>query len=232
MSLNGTGVLAIWNGIAPAAEDDFLAWHVSEHMPERVALPGFNRGRRYVALDGAPKYFNFYEADSPAVFTSEIYRARLDDPTPWSRRVIAHFADTMRTVCRVAVSKGRGGGGFVDAIRLSVADADAFVAALAERAGALLAEPGIVGIHLLHGLAEASTGGSAEKALRDRPDALADWVLLVEAADAAPLTRLRAGPLGDNALTALGASGAVERGIYRLQFSLDHAEAVQERTTP
>lgn len=61
MSLLGKGVLAIWNGIAPEAEEDFVAWHVREHIPERVALSGFLRGRRYVALDGFPKYFNFYE---------------------------------------------------------------------------------------------------------------------------------------------------------------------------
>lgn len=57
MGLLGKGVLAIWNGIAPEAEEDFVAWHVREHIPERVALSGFLRGRRYVALDGFPKYF-------------------------------------------------------------------------------------------------------------------------------------------------------------------------------
>jgi hypothetical protein len=51
MGLLGKGVLAIWNGIAPEAEEDFVAWHVREHIPERVALSGFLRGRRYVALD-------------------------------------------------------------------------------------------------------------------------------------------------------------------------------------
>jgi hypothetical protein len=33
MTLIGNGVLAIWNGIAPQAEDDFVAWHVREHIP-------------------------------------------------------------------------------------------------------------------------------------------------------------------------------------------------------
>ena len=63
MALLGTGVLAIWNGIDPEAEADFVAWHVREHIPERVVLPGFRRGRRYVALDGEPAYFNFYETE-------------------------------------------------------------------------------------------------------------------------------------------------------------------------
>ena len=41
MSLLGTGVLAIWNGIDPDAEREFVRWHVEEHIPERVGLPGF-----------------------------------------------------------------------------------------------------------------------------------------------------------------------------------------------
>ncbi len=32
MALAGKGVLAIWNGIAPEAETDFVAWHVREHI--------------------------------------------------------------------------------------------------------------------------------------------------------------------------------------------------------
>lgn len=224
--LRGKGVLAIWNGIADEAEDEFLAWHVREHMPERVGLPGFVRGRRYVALDGAPKYFNFYEAHDAGVFTSEAYRARLDDPTEWTRKVVARFTDTTRTVCDVAYSAGRGGGGMVEAMRLSIGGAaDDFVAALSAQSGPLLERPGLVAIHALRGLADASAGGSAEKALRAEPDRIAEWVLLVEAADAECLTALRAGALSNAALAALGARGTPERGIYRLQFGLDHVDA-------
>ena len=63
MPLLGNGVLAIWNGIESNAELDFIAWHATEHIPERVALPGFLRRRRYVAADGHPKYFTFYETE-------------------------------------------------------------------------------------------------------------------------------------------------------------------------
>jgi hypothetical protein len=76
MALIGKGVLAIWNGIAPEVEDDFVAWHVREHIPERVGLPGFLRGRRYVAVDGVPKYFNFYETDAVDDLSSAAYMTR------------------------------------------------------------------------------------------------------------------------------------------------------------
>ena len=106
MGLQGKGVLAIWNGIAPEAEKEFVAWHVREHIPERVGLPGFLRGRRYVALDGLPKYFNFYETTTADDLSSPTYQARLNAPTEWTRRVVAQFRDASRTICDVAVSLG------------------------------------------------------------------------------------------------------------------------------
>jgi len=226
MGLRGSGVLAIWNGIAAEAEDEFVAWHVREHMPERVGLPGFARGRRYVALDGTPKYFNFYEAEDAAVFSSAVYRARLDDPSGWTRAVVAHFTDTTRTVCDVAFSNGPGGGGFVEAIRLSIAGAPAeFIAALRENAEPALEAPGILAVHALRGLAEASAGGSAEKALRAGPDEIAEWIVLIEATDAERLVGLRETTFSDDALATIGARSVQARGIYRLQFGLDHADA-------
>ncbi|WMS40960.1 DUF4286 family protein [Acuticoccus sp. MNP-M23] len=226
MGLRGSGVLAIWNGITTEAEEEFLAWHVREHMPERVGLPGFARGRRYVAVDGTPKYFNFYEAEDAAVFSSEVYRARLDDPSDWTRAVVADFNDTIRTVCDVAFSEGAGGGGFVEAVRLSIAGVpEDFVAALAARARDALETPGVVAVHALRGLAEASAGGSAEKALRAEPDEVAEWVILIETTDGGHLARLRETTFSNDALAAIGAHGTPARGIYRLQFGLDHADA-------
>src|SRR5258708_31159805 len=136
MALIGHGVLAIWNGIAPAAEQDFVAWHVREHIPERVGLPGFLRGRRYVAVDGHPKYFNFYETETAAALSSPAYRARLNAPTEWTRRVVANFTDTSRTVCDVAFSVGVGEGSFIEAIVLETsAGAETFRAAVRAQVG-------------------------------------------------------------------------------------------------
>src|SRR5579883_646503 len=99
MALLGKGVLAIWNGITDAAEIEFIKWHVREHIPERVGIPGFLRGRRYIALEGHPKYFNFYETESAGTLVSPAYRARLNAPTPWTQTVIKEFRDMSRTIC-------------------------------------------------------------------------------------------------------------------------------------
>jgi len=222
VALAGQGVLAIWNGISEEAEADFVAWHVREHIPERVAVPGFLRGRRYVAETGYPKYFNFYETETPETLLAPTYLERLNAPSDWTRRVVRHFQDTSRTVCAVALSVGQGDGGFIGALRF-FARPDArdlpgcLEMAVAEPA---LQEPGIVAVHLLEGRPD--TGGqTAEKALRDNPEEQACWILLVEATDRGPLDRLLAGSASRDALAGAGADFHDDGwGVYRLQYAL------------
>jgi hypothetical protein len=206
MGLLGKGVLAIWNDIAPEAEEDFVAWHVREHIPERVGLPGFLRGRRYVALDGFPKYFNFYETTRADDLSSAAYRARLDAPTDWIRKVVAQFRDSSRTICDVGLSFGTGDGGTVEALRLSTALPSV---TFADRMGGLMAQlleaPGIVAAHLLQGRPDASGGATAEKILRGQPDQVADWILLIEAVGSDALFALRSSGSADADLIAAGA---------------------------
>ena len=63
MPLLGTAILAVWNEVDPANEPDFNDWYLREHVPERLSVPGMNRGRRYRAEAGTPRYMAFYEAD-------------------------------------------------------------------------------------------------------------------------------------------------------------------------
>lgn len=231
MTLLGSGVLAIWNGIAPGAEQDFAAWHVTEHIPERVGLPGFLRGRRYVATSGRPKYFNFYETEAVETLTSQAYLVRLDDPTPWTRRVVAQFQETSRTVCSVEATLGRGEGGWIETIRVRFASAhrDLLVSLDRQQLADIVAAPGIVGLHVLQGRPSESRLRSAEKALRNEPDRVVDWVILVEAVEADCLAALRAGPLSNNALLRRDAADDVEYGTYRLQFALTKTELASGR---
>jgi hypothetical protein len=226
MALIGNGVLVIWNGIAWEAEEDFVAWHVREHIPERVGLPGFLRGRRYVAVDGHPKYFNFYETETAADLSSPVYQSRLNAPTNWTKQVVAHFIDTSRTICDVAWSLGVGEGGWIEAVVLdTTAAAETFQAALRDRlADAIAAIPGLVGLHLLRGHVAAGQGDTAEKNLRGAPDKTAAWVLMAEASRPEAIEAFRS-RMGDNkAMVACGAAETIVRGIYQMQFALTKAE--------
>src|SRR5262245_60940322 len=167
MALLGKGLLAIWNGITDAGETEFVKWHVREHIPERVGLPGFLRGRRYVAHDGRPKYFNFYETETPQTLSSPAYRARLNDPTPWTQAVVKEFRDTSRTICEVVASRGLGEGAWIEAIQVAnVKDRDAFARGMTE---ALMPEvarqDGIIGVHLVRGIDEPPSTQTTESKL-------------------------------------------------------------------
>src|ERR1700748_1870609 len=103
--LAGEAVVAIWNGIEPATREQYYDWHINEHMPERVGIPGFPRARRYIAADPAthPEFFTLYEADTMPVLQGSGYADRLNDPTPATREVTAKFLDTSRALGGVGV---------------------------------------------------------------------------------------------------------------------------------
>ncbi len=228
MALAGKGVLAIWNGIAPEAEDDFLHWHVKEHIPERVAVPGFRKARRYVGMESWPAYFNFYEVDDWQVLQSKSYLDRLNAPSPWTQRVVRHFRDTFRTPCMVAATDGCGDGSVISTFRLrTTRERTALIAVMQTEVMALArTNPTIVGVHLLEGQTPPGHGQTAEKALRGQPDGHADWILLVEGVDEAALRRLVSGAPFRNALDQAGAVFDTERdsGVYRLQYTLTEAQ--------
>ena len=155
----GRGAVAIWHDIAAEGRDAFYAWHGREHMPERAAVPGFLRGRRYIAIDGAPEYFNLYETASTAVLAGSDYLERLNHPTPWTVETVKHFRGVARSLCEVAHSRGDGEGGLIATYRYDVGDAIAarHRKTMRDALDRLVDTPGIAGAHLL----VADTGASA-----------------------------------------------------------------------
>jgi hypothetical protein len=121
--LGGAAVL-IWNDVADEGRDQFYRWHDKEHIPERLAIPGFRRGRRFIKPKHSPEWLTMYEANDLSVLTSPEYLARLNAPTPGTVSTLKHFQNTSRAVCRVVHSVGSSTGGYMLAARLSVAGAD------------------------------------------------------------------------------------------------------------
>ncbi|MGQ0654232.1 MAG: hypothetical protein ACT4P4_18535 [Betaproteobacteria bacterium] len=80
----GEAAVAMWWDVAPEARAEWEQWHTVEHMPERLGISGFLRGSRWSA-DGS--YFVLYEAQDLATLAAGAYLERLNNPTPWSRRM-------------------------------------------------------------------------------------------------------------------------------------------------
>jgi len=185
--LAGEGAVAIWNDISEAGRAQFYAWHLHEHMPERVGIPGFLRGRRYRAADAAtqPEFFTLYETSSFQVLQGSDYLARLNDPTDWTRAATAHFQTTTRSLTRVVASHGVGSGGAMLTVRFDIADdaVDDVVPRLTSALEAAARQPRISGAHLLG--SDAGMSGQSTAESKDRKDlqAPARWVLVLEACD-------------------------------------------------
>ena len=222
MALLGRGALAMWNDMAGEYDDEFNDWHSREHMPERVSVRGFLRGRRYRAIRGNPGYFTLYEVASLAVLTSPPYLARLDDPTPWTTRSLAYFSNMCRTACDVAASLGRGVGCAILTVQLAPAPgaAASLKARLADHLEDLTGRRGLVGAHLLLGIEAASRPKTKEAALRGAPDAVADWVLMVEGEDEDAVLAAADGPVAPRALESLGAAPGSVAAVYRLRHAV------------
>ena len=63
--------------VAPELEREFNQWYDTIHIPALLACPGWRSARRYVVLDGGPKYLAVYEvAGLWAYETEEFQRAR------------------------------------------------------------------------------------------------------------------------------------------------------------
>lgn len=219
MALAGGGAICIWNDITDEGRDEFYAWHLAEHMPERVGIPGFRRGRRYIALDAAsrPEFFTLYETADTGVLTGAAYLARLNAPTPWTKKATQGFRSTSRALTGVKASLGPGSGGILGTLRFAVAegrDAEATALLAGRTLPAASGMAQISGVHLCVTNREASAEKTAES--RGRPDILAapDWVVLVEGCNEAPVRAAMAAIV--SALRPL-ADGDPIAGFYRLE---------------
>ncbi len=157
------GILAIWNDVNPGREADFDRWFQTEHLVERLGVPGFLYGRRHEAISGANRYFNLYVVEGPEVLTSKAYLERLDNPTPMTRMIMSEvFINMNRTICRRVVRRGDFRGSYAVTVRFNEAADEAALAALMDD---LVRDPAIASAELWVA-AEAGGPVSMEEKLR------------------------------------------------------------------
>jgi hypothetical protein len=107
------GELFIWTNVEHEHEADMNRWYESEHMRERVLIPGFRWARRYCSQQGPRRYLALYRTDALDVFSSPAYQFAFHNQTEWSQKVFTRMRDTVRRVCSVphAIGVGTGQGG-------------------------------------------------------------------------------------------------------------------------
>ncbi len=102
--------MVIWGEVQDKSinEEDLNEWWTYEHLPERLAIPGFRRARRYYSVEnGKSQYLVCYEVSSLDIFTSPAYMYALNNPTSGTQTYMPLMASMNRLVCRVAQSCSR-----------------------------------------------------------------------------------------------------------------------------
>lgn len=96
------GLLFVVSETPAAFEEEFNAWYDTEHVPERLALPGFLSGSRYVSAERPRRYLALYDLENVGVLDRPEYQAFAGENfTPWTKRVLARTRVT-RLVARQA----------------------------------------------------------------------------------------------------------------------------------
>jgi len=209
--------------VVPEARAEHDDWHTHEHLPERLSIPGFRRGTRWLAREGAPRYFVMYEVERIGTLASAPYLERLNNPTPWTAKMMTHYRGMTRGFCAVTGSFGAGLGHAALLARFRpAAGKDAPLRAwLADEAlPALVAQRGLSSAHLFE--SALATEGTNEQRIRGA-DAPVDWAVLVTGYDAGLVAALATAALGPERLGQQGAAQH-EGGIYDLACALDARE--------
>lgn len=194
-------------------------WHSHEHLPERLAIPGFVRGSRWTALAGGPAYFVLYEVGELGVLSSPAYMDRLNHPSPWTAKMMLSYRGMRRGLCEIVARGGHGLGSVGLLLRFGVTAHGQVM--LCDWLGremlpTLPAQTGLASSFLFRsGLQAAAT---VEQSIRGQ-DAAVDWALLVTGFARSAVEALASGVLLPSALKRRGASD-VTSATYQLVHCL------------
>ncbi|MBI3700157.1 MAG: hypothetical protein HY242_06890 [Afipia sp.] len=220
MTLLGEAAVAMWWDIVPSHRAEFEDWHSHEHFPERMSIPGFQRGSRWASAEGGDGFFVMYELESYATLSSPRYLGSLNNPTPWSKKMMPHHRNMVRSQCRIVESFGGGIGRAMMTLRLSPQKGreDSLRQLLNNVLSGLPVRQGVTGAHLLI-TQTPDLAQTNEQKIRGG-DEVADWIVLISGYDAEALGTIAQRELGAEALSAAGTAPAPIYSYFNLAYSV------------
>lgn len=223
MAQLGNARMVIWFEVILEMITEHDHWHAQEHMYERLGIPGFLRGRRAITLSGDRKYFVTYEVESFETLKSAAYLECLNNPTPWTQKMMPQTRNVVRSLCRILGTFGSGIGQVLATIRCApqAGKEDALREWLTKSAlPALPAKAGMVGVHFLEAIKQTGQPQTNEQKLRGSNDREADWVLIVEGYDPDAVHAILGKELHASELSRRGAAAGQITEVYGHNFAL------------
>jgi hypothetical protein len=118
-----------------AAQDEFDDWYDTEHIPERLRIPGFINAVRWVGTDNPRISLALYDLERLDVLAKPEYRAvSPQNFSPWSRRILLGKCarlcrfNCVQTVPGERTAPQEGSGLFVFAVNTQAAIDESFAA--------------------------------------------------------------------------------------------------------
>jgi hypothetical protein len=226
--LLGKGIMINWADVAIENRVAYDTWHCHEHTVGRVAIPGFQRGRRYIAAQATRDFLTMYEVDDLSVLTGPDYLAKANDPSPLTRTTTPVIKNSVRGLSRVRASFGDATGGCALTLRFDPVEgreteleryfAGQALPRIAQRAD-------IAGAHLIVADREASMMTPVER--QGRPTVIPNWIVLIEGFTLTAVNAAADAELADASLHAHGCAPVIERDTYSLQFLVPKSRTVQ-----
>src|SRR5947208_7419346 len=91
------GILIAAMDYSDVAEDEFHDWYDTEHIPERLAVPGFRNAERWLGSANPRQSVALYDLDDVGVLQSAPYKAVGGaNGSPWTKRVTGRTRSIIR----------------------------------------------------------------------------------------------------------------------------------------
>lgn len=217
--LAGQAVMINWSDVAAEHRHAYYEWHSREHMVGRVAIPGFKRGRRYIAANASRDFLVCYEVENIDVLTSKAYLDKANAPSALTQRTTPFVRNSTRGLARVRRSLGIGTGGFALTLRFDpqAAREEALERFLTSDALPRVVEiPEITGAHFCVADMEASTIVPVER--EGRPTTVPNWIVIIEGVSLEAVNGACDAQLSAEALQRHGCNESIQRDTYSLQI--------------
>ena len=91
------GILIAAMEFSDVAEDEFHDWYDTEHVPERLRVPGFINASRWIGIANPKQSVALYDLDNVGVLHSPPYQAVGGaNGSPWTKRVTGRTKSLIR----------------------------------------------------------------------------------------------------------------------------------------
>ena len=178
--MSNKGFLAIWCEIGAEDLADYRAWITKEHIADRTFLPGWNGARFCVDVTNELAHFFLYATENKDVFSAQPYLNVLNNPSPWTNRIMPKFGPFDRALGEQLFKLGNGFGSYMMVSRIKD-ESSIDLADVKSKFAKFMDMPDIVSVRLMKLDRSATDIKSQEKTMRKGAEGDFHYLLVIEA---------------------------------------------------